>query len=87
MKAHKLKKRLDAAPGLTRDALAKEIGLDPSRLTKILRLLNLAPEIQRYVSGMRPAKSRGPLTGRRLMWLAGIPDMDSQVQNFRRLLR
>jgi len=81
-RAQELQNRLEATPGLTRDALAREEGIDPSQLTKILHLLSLAPEIQRHILAMPPTLGRGPLTVRSLMLLAKIPDKTVQLQNF-----
>src|SRR5688572_12108471 len=46
IQAYQLKERL-ASTGLIRSALAEEMSLDPSRITQILNLLNLAPAIRR----------------------------------------
>lgn len=86
-RAYELKEKLDGTPGLTRDALAKAEGIDPSRLTRILNLLNLAPEIQQHVLALPPSIRRGLLTERRLRPIAKIADPREQVARFQELLR
>ncbi len=77
---------LNSTPGLTRSALARRLKLDPSRVTQILNVLNLAPQIQDYVRSLEPTKHRNPLTDRDWMRLARIRDHVSQEREFRRLL-
>ncbi len=85
-RAYELKMRLDSSPGLTRDALAKHMGIDPSYLTRILNLLNLHPEIQKHILAMPLEIKRGPLTERRLIPIARTRDRQVQMEAFHRLL-
>ena len=85
--AIEFKGRLAAAPGLTRDALAHEVGIDPSHLTRLLRLADLAPEIQGHILALPPTAGRGLLTERRLRAIARIADPGEQLHRFRQLLR
>lgn len=78
--------RLDGTPGLTRNALAKEIGINPSYLTRILNLLNLAPKIQRRIVAMPPSAKQGPITECRIKHLARIQNHNLQIKEFERLL-
>jgi hypothetical protein len=84
-KAQDLSDSLARTPGLTRDALAKKVGIDPSYLTRILNLLNLAPEIQRYLLMLPPTQTKGLLVESRLKHLARIRDHQTQLIEFEKL--
>lgn len=84
--AHELRARLATKPGLTRDALAREVGINPSLLTRLLRLPDLAPEIQSHIQALPPSIHRCPVTERRLRPIALINDHGEQLAAFRRLL-
>jgi len=81
-----LQDRLNREPGLTRDALAGEVGMDPSRLTQVLNLLSLAPEIRERILALPPSVSRGTVTERRLRPITRIQDSVRQLLEFERLL-
>ena len=85
--ALEFKARLVADPRLTRDALAREIKIDPSQLTRRLRLAYLAPEIQRHILALPPSIHRGPITERRLRPIAKIPSLREQLERFQELLK
>jgi hypothetical protein len=80
------KARLAAIPGLTRDALAKEVGINPVQMTRLLRLADLAPEIKEYIQGLSPIHGMGLLTERRLRAVARLLEKADQLREFRRLL-
>ena len=79
-------KRLKSNPGLTRTGLAREVRIDASRLTQILNLLNLAPEIRRHVLSLPASPKRSPVTERNLRPFARLRDHRAQVLAFNRLL-
>jgi len=81
-----LQDRLNHHPGLTREALAREVGMDPSRLSRILGLLNLAPAIRERILALPPSVTRGTLTERRLRPVARLKDPVRQLIEFERLL-
>ena len=81
-RALKIKQQLDATPGLTRFALAKTLRLDPSRITQILNLLNLAHQIQDYIRSLPPTKHHDPIGDNQWMRLARIRDRAHQVETF-----
>lgn len=64
--AYTLRDRLVANPGLTRTALAKELGMTPSYLTRILRLLDLPQKFQDRILALPPMAGRAPLSERGL---------------------
>lgn len=85
--AYELKERLDTNPGLTRDALAREVGCSPTRLTMILNLLNLAPQIRQRILELPPVVGQGRITERRIRPLARLRDQAAQRMGFELLLR
>ena len=85
--AHELRARLAADSGLTREALAREAGLNAGQLTRILRLADMASEIQRHILAMPPSIHRSVVTERRLRPIAKITDSREQVTRFQELLR
>lgn len=82
IQARGLKAQLDENPFLKRNALAKEIGMNPSYLTRVLRLAELAPEIQDYIMNLEPGIYPGPITESRIRFLARNPDPAHQVEEF-----
>jgi AraC-like DNA-binding protein len=85
--AYTLKVRLNKSPGLTRDALAKQVRINPSYLTRMLNLLNLAPGIQQHILSMPPETNRGPLTECRMKFIARMTNHKDQLQAFNELLK
>jgi hypothetical protein len=77
---------LAASPSLTQDALARRNQVSSPRMTKVLHLLALAPEIRQYVLAMPLSTKRGPVTERQLRRIAGLADLEAQLQEFQRLL-
>jgi len=85
-RAHELQARLTADHSLTRESLAKESGLNPGHLTRLLRLADLAPEIQHYILALPPSIHRGVVTERRLRSIAAISEHGAQLERFYSLL-
>ncbi len=83
--ARELQARLDTDPFLKRGELAKKIGMNPSYLTRVLHLLNLAPVIQDYILHLPPSIHSGPITENRIRSLARNPDHIYQTREFKRL--
>lgn len=87
LEARQLKERLDNSPGLSKTALAKELGITRFELIRRLNLLRLAPEIQNHILAMPPALTvRGPISKRSLRNIAVISDVARQRAAFNRLL-
>jgi hypothetical protein len=82
-----LRVRLDREADLTREALASGLGMTPTRLTYILNLLNLAPDILERIMALPPVAGLGPITERQLRPLARIRDQAVQMAGFEDLLR
>ena len=85
-RGHELAARLAADPAMTRDALAKQAGLHPGHLTRLLRLHDLAPEIQQHIQALPPTNRRNVVTERRLRPIAKIEDPKEQLERFRSLI-
>ena len=77
---------LSSDPKLTRSALARRHGIEPTVLTRLLHLTNLAPEIQEHIRGMPATARAGPITLGRLVPLARSPDHRCQMEEFKKLL-
>ena len=86
-RAHELAARLAADPALTREALAKEAGIHPGHLTRLLPLPDLAPEIQQHILALPPCHGWGPITERALRPIARCRDHEDQVIRFNELLK
>ena len=84
-RAYLLKTRLTDESGITRSELARRLGLDPSRVTQILNLLNLTPEIQKYIEGLQPTKHRSPVGDDDWMRLARLRNPIQQNREFQKL--
>ena len=84
--AYDLKARLDSTPGLTQSSLARELGINRVRVTQILNLLKLAPEIQQYILALPPSRSKNPITEHTLRCLVGNIDHEAQTLKFSQLL-
>ncbi|MCG3205526.1 MAG: hypothetical protein KCHDKBKB_02248 [Elusimicrobia bacterium] len=80
--ASQLKARLDGDPSLSRADLARQVGVDPSYLTRLLNLVKLAPGIQEYILTLPPSKTKGPITESRLKEIARVPDHQVQLERF-----
>ena len=78
--------RLRADKALKRATLAREAGITPTRLTQILHLLQLSPDIRRTILALNPTGARGP-SERWLRTIAMDQDLDSQAQRFNQLLK
>lgn len=83
--AYQLNKMLEENHGLTRTALAKQVRIEPSMLTRMLNLLNLAPEIQAHILKMEPSIYQSPISERRLSHLARNKDHQFQIEAFTKL--
>lgn len=71
---------------MTRAELASQVGIDPSVLSRIFNLLNLAPEIQDHIAKMEPSIHQSPISERRIRELASNSNHEFQKQEFSRLV-
>ena len=72
----------------SRADLARHLGISRAKITQILNLLKLAPEIQNSIAGLEETNERlRVLTERRLRPLVQCDDHSEQVNRFEALLR
>ena len=83
--AHYMKFLMEKKPSLTRSKLAKEFEVTPSYVTRIMNLLNLAPEIQRYIQELPPSLRKGAITESKLKHVARIPSHVEQMRLFEKM--
>ena len=69
-----------------RSELAKRYGLSRARVTQIMNLLDLAPEIQEHLLQLKDGKSVRALSERRLRALAQLRSHSAQVRRFSELV-
>ena len=87
LEARQLKDHLEKTPGLTKTALARELGISRFELIRRLNLLRLAPEIQAKITAMPPSLShRCPISKRTLRNIAVIADAECQKREFEGLM-
>ncbi|MBI5599026.1 MAG: hypothetical protein HY890_04740 [Deltaproteobacteria bacterium] len=84
--AQKLQRSLDRRAGGSQAKLARELGITRARMTQILNLLNLAPEIQDYILSMPPVNGKPPISERSLRPITQIESQKEQVKMFARLV-
>ena len=67
--------------------IARIEGVSRARVTQILNLINLAPEIRNYLNYMADQNDHKTLTERRLRKIAKIDNHQLQIENFQKLLQ
>jgi hypothetical protein len=80
-----IKAALESQPESSRAKLARKYGITSARMSQILNLLNLAPEIQDYILAMAPVDGRPPLSERSLRSITLIESHKKQVRMFDQL--
>jgi hypothetical protein len=65
--------------------MARREGITRARVTQVLGLLRLAPEIQEQILSLPVSVGRPPVTERMLRSIAVLADRDGQVREFHRL--
>jgi len=87
--ACQLKKRLERAPGLSKVALAAELGVSRFGLIQTLSLARLSPEIQRFIQALPPGMGEREVAGilsKEALWrLAAITDLEEQNREFKKV--
>jgi len=76
---------IESQPEASKSKLARKFGLTRPRMTQILNLLNLAPEIQDYILAMPPVDGRPPVSERSLRPITLIESHEEQVRIFEQL--
>ena len=85
-KARKWRALIDSGRVESRAGIAREEGVSRARVTQVLGLLNLAPEIREHVLSMPSTNGHRPLSERSLRPLIGLSPSRQLVQ-FKRLQR
>jgi uncharacterized protein YjiS (DUF1127 family) len=86
-KALVYKEMLDKGIANSKANLARKEGVTRARVTQILNLTKLAPEIQNYLMTIEDRKDLKILTERRLRKIANIKNHQLQIRRFRELLK
>jgi hypothetical protein len=85
-KAQEWRRLLDSGKVSTQAAIARREGITRARVTQVMGLLSLTPEIQEHVLSLRDGVRRSALTERALRPIVGITSPDAQAVAFRNLL-
>lgn len=80
--AHHLRRALDDGAVENRAEIARALGLQRARVTQILDLLHLAPDLQELVVTSQTVGSREPMTECELRSVVGAADWNVQRQRF-----
>lgn len=86
-KAMEWKKLLESGEGVTQADIARSEGLSRARVTQIMDLLNLAPEILKQILSMLKSTRKHKVTERSLRPITLTGDHREQVRAFREVLR
>ena len=84
-KAHAWRQELDAGTVANQAELARREGVTRARVTQIMMLLRLAPDIQARVLALPATAERPILSERMLRPITCMPDLDRQLIAFDRL--
>ena len=78
--------QLDSGQIASQADLARREGVTRARVTQILRLLRLSPEIQRHILALPKISGNPPISERSLRPIAGIEDRGQQLTEFLQLI-
>ena len=76
----------DAGEVATQAEIARREGITRARVTQVLGLLRLAPEIQEHILGMQESAHRPTVTERAVRHLVKVENIDRQISEFARLI-
>jgi len=76
--AHRLQRAIDAGDYKDRAEVARQLALTRARVTQILDLLLLAPDIQEQIIFLERVDGREPVSERRLRNVVRCPNWDDQ---------
>lgn len=77
--AHRWQRQIDAGEVDSQKAIAKREGVTPARVSQVMRLLCLAPELQERVHMMEAVDGVEPMAEKELREVALEPDWREQV--------
>lgn len=84
-KAMEWKELLESGKGITQADIARREGLSRARVTQIMSLLNLAPDIRKHVLSMAETIQKQVVTERSLRPIIKLADPRKQLVAFRTL--
>lgn len=84
-KAQEWRRQLDSGEVDSQADLARREGLTRARVTQVLAMLRLAPEIQEHVASLPEALLRTAITERALRSIVRIRNLREQMQRFQEL--
>jgi hypothetical protein len=85
-KAIEWQRQLDAGEIASQADIARREGITRARVTQILRLLRLAPEIQKHVLRLPDTDQRPSVTERALRPIAQMDPSTEQIEKFQQLI-
>lgn len=85
LKAEQYQKLLQQKVVRNNSELAQKEGVSRARITQILNLLRLAPEIKNYLTTVANRNDLKELTERRLRTIASIKDHQQQIERFQQI--
>lgn len=83
--AHQMQKTIEDGSCDSRADLARRLGITRARLTQVLNLLLLAPQIQEEILLMESARKRPPITERKLRQIIQAEDWSQQLRHWESL--
>ena len=86
-KAHEYQKMLNKGIAKNKAEIARIEGISRARVTQILNLINLAPEIRNYLNFTTDRNDLKTFTERRLRKIAKIKNHQLQIEKFQELLQ
>ena len=78
-------RQLDAGEVDTRAEIARREGITRARVTQVMAMLQLAPEVQRHILAMPESVGRPAISERALRPITQIQDHEQQVELLRTL--
>jgi len=79
-------RQLDAGEADTRAEIARREGVTRARVTQVMALLRLAPEIQEHILAMPESVGRAAITERALRPIAAVESAADQRARFHQLV-
>jgi len=73
VRAQEWQRLLDSGTVLTRTALAERFGVTPGAVTRIMKLVEVLPEIQAYLAALKTKDEQRHFTARKIGALASLP--------------
>ena len=79
-RARKWQQMLEAGKVANRVALAKQLGITPGAVTRILKLLEVMPDIQRFLESLDSKEATRHFTIKKIGNLVGLPPSEQLIE-------